>query len=53
MDEATLRRLETAQPIGRLSAPEEVAEIVLWLCSESALLINGARIAADTGWNIS
>jgi NAD(P)-dependent dehydrogenase (short-subunit alcohol dehydrogenase family) len=53
MDDATLRWLETAQPIGRLSTPEEIAEIVIWLCSESALLINGARIAADAGWNIT
>ena len=38
------------QPIRRLSEPEEIAEIVVWLCSDSAVLINGAKIAADTGW---
>ena len=48
-----LRWVEEVQPIGRLAEPEEIADIVVWLCSESALLINGARIAADTGWNIS
>jgi len=42
-----------AQPIRRLSEPEEIAEIVVWLCSDSAALINGAKIAADTGWQIS
>jgi NAD(P)-dependent dehydrogenase (short-subunit alcohol dehydrogenase family) len=41
------------QPIRRLSEPEEIAEIVVWLCSDSAVLINGAKIAADTGWQIS
>ena len=48
-----LRWVEEVQPIGRLAEPEEIADIVVWLCSESAVLINGAKIAADTGWNIS
>ncbi|MGZ5397435.1 MAG: SDR family NAD(P)-dependent oxidoreductase [Mycobacterium sp.] len=48
-----LRWAEEIQPIGRLAEPEEVASIVVWLCSDSAVLINGAKIAADTGWNIS
>lgn len=45
--------VETVQPIGRLSESDEIAEIVVWLCSDSALLINGAKIAADTGWHVS
>lgn len=48
-----MRWAEQAQPIRRLSEPEEIAEIVVWLCSDSAVLINGAKIAADTGWHIS
>lgn len=45
------RWMETVQPIGRLGEPEEIAEIVVWLCSDSALLVNGATIAANTGWH--
>ncbi len=51
--EDLVRWAAEAQPIRRLSKPEEIAEIVVWLCSDSAVLINGAKIAADTGWHIS
>jgi NAD(P)-dependent dehydrogenase (short-subunit alcohol dehydrogenase family) len=50
---AQLHTMETAQPIGRLAQPEEIAEIVVWLCSDAALLVNAAKIAADTGWHVS
>jgi NAD(P)-dependent dehydrogenase (short-subunit alcohol dehydrogenase family) len=38
------------QPIGRLGEPEEVAEVVLWLCSDAASFVTGAAIAADGGY---
>ncbi len=53
LTEEQMRQVETAQPIGRLGRPEEIAEIVVWLCSDAAVLINGAKIAADTGWHVS
>jgi 3-oxoacyl-[acyl-carrier protein] reductase len=36
-------------PIGRLGTPEEVADVVTFLCSERASLINGAAILVDGG----
>lgn len=36
-------------PLGRLGTPEEVANVVAFLCSEKASLINGASIPADGG----
>jgi NAD(P)-dependent dehydrogenase (short-subunit alcohol dehydrogenase family) len=38
------------QPIGRLGKPEEVAEAVLWLCSEKASLVVGTALAVDGGY---
>jgi len=38
------------QPIGRLGKPEEVAEAVVWLCSDSASLIVGTALAVDGGY---
>jgi len=35
--------------LGRLGKPEEVADIVVFLCSKKASLINGASIAVDGG----
>jgi NAD(P)-dependent dehydrogenase (short-subunit alcohol dehydrogenase family) len=48
-----IRRMETIQPIGRLSRPEEVAELVVWLCSDAAVVVNAAKVAADTGWHVA
>lgn len=36
-------------PLGRLGTPEEVANVVLFLCSEKASLVNGASIPVDGG----
>jgi 3-oxoacyl-[acyl-carrier protein] reductase len=36
-------------PLGRYAAPEEVADTVLWLASESAGYVTGAVIPVDGG----
>jgi 3-oxoacyl-[acyl-carrier protein] reductase len=36
-------------PMGRLGMPEEVANVVTFLCSDKASLVNGALIAVDGG----
>jgi 3-oxoacyl-[acyl-carrier protein] reductase len=36
-------------PLGRLGTPEEVANVVVFLCSDHASLVNGACIAVDGG----
>jgi NAD(P)-dependent dehydrogenase (short-subunit alcohol dehydrogenase family) len=46
-------RIERANPIGRLIEPEEIAELVVWLCSDQAALVNGTLVAADTGWHVA
>ena len=40
-------------PAGRLTKPEEVAAAVLWLCSDTAAMINGVTLMVDGGWSIS
>ncbi|MBB4929585.1 3-hydroxybutyrate dehydrogenase [Lipingzhangella halophila] len=37
-------------PAGRLVEPEEVAELVAYLCAPSASLVNGAAVTIDGAW---
>jgi NAD(P)-dependent dehydrogenase (short-subunit alcohol dehydrogenase family) len=39
-------------PIGRIGRPEEIASVVLWLCSPGASLVIGQAIAVDGGYTI-
>jgi NAD(P)-dependent dehydrogenase (short-subunit alcohol dehydrogenase family) len=44
------KQFETMEPVGRLGAPEEVAEAVVWLCSDASSFITGDAIPVDGGW---
>ena len=39
-----------AQPIGRLGEPEELAEAVVWLCSDAASFVTGQSMPVDGGY---
>lgn len=43
-------RMVLHQPIRRLGRPEEVAEAVVWLCSDRASLVLGTALAVDGGY---
>lgn len=47
---AVKRRIKTGQCIPKLIAPEEVAEVVLFLSSHAAGAITGQALLADRGW---
>ncbi len=47
--EQALRDLEDVIPIHRMGTPEEVANTIVFLCSEKASLVNGACIPVDGG----
>jgi len=44
-----LRSLDTSAPFGRVCQPEDVADVVLWLCSGGAGYLTGQRIEVDGG----
>lgn len=49
-DQETRQMLVSLHPIGRLGKPAEVAELVVWLCSERASFITGAYYPIDGGY---
>lgn len=46
----TEKDLEAAEPVGRMGKPEEIAEAVVWLCSEASSFVTGLPMAVDGGW---
>ncbi len=45
-----LLKLSAYEPIGRMAEPEEVANAVLFLCSDEASFITGTTLAIDGGY---
>jgi NAD(P)-dependent dehydrogenase (short-subunit alcohol dehydrogenase family) len=43
------QRYIAAEPVGRLGTPEEVAEAVVWLCSDAAAFVTGHTMTVDGG----
>jgi acetoacetyl-CoA reductase len=40
-------------PVGRLGKPEEIAGLIIYLCSEEAAFVNGANIAINGGQHMA
>jgi NAD(P)-dependent dehydrogenase (short-subunit alcohol dehydrogenase family) len=40
----------TAVPMGRYGRAEEIADVVLWLCSSAASYVTGQSISVDGGF---
>ena len=43
-------RLIASEPMGRVGTPEEVAEAVVWLCSDAASFVTGHTMTIDGGF---
>ena len=49
-DKEVEKQYISMEPVGRMGQPEEVAEAVLWLCSDAASFVTGQAIPVDGGW---
>ena len=43
-------RIISMEPVGRMGTPEEIAEAVVWLCSDSASFVTGHNMSVDGGF---
>jgi len=48
-DEKALQGMGRVTPIGRLAEPGEIAEAIVWLCSDAASFVTGHAMAVDGG----
>lgn len=49
-DKTVEKQYEDMEPVGRMGQPEEVAEAIIWLCSDSSSFVTGHALAVDGGW---
>lgn len=49
MGEDERRVLENMAPMGRIAQPEEIAEAIIWLCSDKASFVTGHSLVVDGG----
>ncbi|TVR38284.1 MAG: SDR family oxidoreductase [Cryomorphaceae bacterium] len=51
-DKEVEKQFAEKKPMGRIGDPEEVAETVMFLCSDAASFITGQALAVDGGWTV-
>jgi NAD(P)-dependent dehydrogenase (short-subunit alcohol dehydrogenase family) len=49
-DKEVQEGLAEDQPLGRMGKPQEIADVVTWLCSDSASFVTGHAMAVDGGF---
>ena len=49
-EEEMFQKLSKTQPIGRMAKPEEIANLILYLCSDEASFITGTDYPIDGGF---
>jgi NAD(P)-dependent dehydrogenase (short-subunit alcohol dehydrogenase family) len=48
-DPQVMAQLRAMEPVNRLGTPQEVANVVAWLCSDEASFMTGVPLPVDGG----
>jgi A-factor type gamma-butyrolactone 1'-reductase (1S-forming) len=51
-NEQIRQRISSGIPLGRIAEPSEVAEVILWLCSDAASYVTGVTLPVDGGYTV-
>lgn len=49
-EEETIEQFTGLEPVGRFGLPEEIANAVIWMCSDEASFVTGHAMAVDGGF---
>jgi NAD(P)-dependent dehydrogenase (short-subunit alcohol dehydrogenase family) len=49
-DKTVEKQFVDMEPVGRMGTPQEVAQAVVWLCSDASSFVTGHGLAVDGGW---
>jgi NAD(P)-dependent dehydrogenase (short-subunit alcohol dehydrogenase family) len=49
-DPEAAKQMAQTEPVGRLGTPAEIADAVVWLCSDRATFVTGQALAVDGGF---
>jgi NAD(P)-dependent dehydrogenase (short-subunit alcohol dehydrogenase family) len=45
-----IEQFTALEPVGRMGQPEEIANAVVWMCSDEASFVTGHAMAVDGGF---
>lgn len=47
-----IAQITAGKPMGRVGEPEEIADAVVYLCSDASSFMTGQALAIDGGWTV-